>query len=122
MQSSSPAGRISAANDLGGSLFAIRNRQLGGQLKVLAQLVVAGCLANLANRPFELIPIDVDRKGIEKQGAIWISSSGRCVPLRRRENELDIGSWWSICMMPMKAGTSSRRAVPNRGRGFSLSL
>src|SRR5438094_6736374 len=67
MQSSRPAGRISAANDLGGSLLAIRNRQLGGELKVLAQLVVAGCLANLANRPFELIPIDVDRKGIEKQ-------------------------------------------------------
>src|SRR5207249_6462056 len=63
----SRAAKGSGANYFRRSLLAIRDRQLGGDLKVLAELVVACCLADLLHPRFELTPIDVDCKGIEKQ-------------------------------------------------------
>src|SRR5438067_11633307 len=37
------------------------------------------------------------------------------LPLSRRAKADAVGSWWMICMIPMKAGTSLAVAVPNCG-------
>ena len=57
----------SGTKDLCRSLLAVGDGQLARKLKVLAELVVAGRLADLSYSRLELVPIDVECKGVEEQ-------------------------------------------------------
>src|SRR5487761_31789 len=57
----------SAGKNLGRSLLAVGDCQVVRDLKVFAELVVAGRLADLGYSSAKCLPIDVDCKGVEKQ-------------------------------------------------------
>jgi hypothetical protein len=57
----------SATKDLCRSFLAVGDGQLVRDLKVLTELVVAGRLADLSYSRLELVPIDVECKGVEEQ-------------------------------------------------------
>src|SRR5487761_1180368 len=57
----------SAGMNLGRSLLAVGDCQVVRDLKVFAELVVAGRLADLGYSSAKCLPIDVDCKGVEKQ-------------------------------------------------------